>query len=154
MIELKIDLKETIKVKYHEDYKGRKITPLKWMENGDFVDLRCAEDVELKKGQFALISLGVSIELPKGYYATVVPRSSTFKNFGIIMANSVGIIDESYNGDNDIWKFPAYALEDTTIKFDDRIAQFTIHKKEHFYISEVEHLDNKDRGGIGSSGIK
>lgn len=141
-----------IKVKYHD----KELKKLKFIDNkSDWIDLRSAENITLKKGEFKLISLGVSMELPRGYEAHVAPRSSTFKNFGIIQTNSVGVIDESYSGDNDIWKFPALALRDTKIEKNDRICQFRIIKKmDQININEVESLNNKDRGGIGSTGIK
>lgn len=122
---------------------------------GDWIDLRSAEDVSMKQGEYKLISLGVSMILPNGYEAHVVPRSSTFKNFGIIMTNSIGIIDNSYSGTNDIWQFPALALRDTKINKGDRICQFRIFKKQEkleFY--EMSQLNPFDRGGIGSTGIK
>ena len=107
----------------------------------------------LKKGDFALIPLGVAMELPKGYEAHVVPRSSTFKNFGIIQTNHMGVIDESYCGDNDQWHFPAYALRDPVIHVNDRICQFRIMEHQpKIVFEETEKLDNKDRGGIGSTG--
>ena len=139
-----------LKIKYHTDID--KITKI---DKGDWIDLRAAEDVELKKDTFKLISLGVSIQLPKGHEAHIVPRSSTFKNFGIIQTNHCGIIDESYKGDNDLWMFPAYAIRDTTIRKNDRICQFRIMKKiEQIEIIEVYSLGNVDRGGIGSTGVK
>ena len=140
-----------IKIKYLND----KIKHLEKIEKGDWIDLRAAETVELKKGEFKLINLGVAMELPKGYEAHVVPRSSTFKNWGIIETNSMGIIDESYKGDNDFWFFPAYAIRDTTIEKDDRICQFRIVKKmPKVKLINVEKLGNKDRGGHGSTGTK
>ena len=140
---------EEIKIMYHTD-----ITPSTKIENGDWIDLRCAEDVEMKAGEFKLLSLGVSMELPKDYEAHVLPRSSTFKNFGILLANSQGIIDNSYCGSNDIWRFPAIAMRDTVIHKDDRICQFRIVKKQpNIAFVKVDNLDdNKDRGGIGSTG--
>ena len=116
---------ETIKIKYHTD----EIEKLRYIDGkSDWIDLRAAEDVELKAGEFKLISLGVSMELPKGYEAHVVPRSSTFKTWGILQTNSIGIIDESYCGNNDIWKIPVYATRDTMIYKNDRICQFRIEK--------------------------
>lgn len=122
---------------------------------GDWIDLRAAEDVTMNAGEFKMIPLGVAIELPPGYEAHVVPRSSTFKNFGIIQTNSPGIIDHSYCGDNDQWHFPAYALRQTTIHKGDRICQFRIVENQpELEFAIVEHLDNKDRGGLGSTGTK
>lgn len=137
-----------IKIKYHAD-----IQPIEKISQGDWIDLRVAEDVELKVGEFKIISLGVSMELPKGYEAHVVPRSSTFKNYGIIQTNHCGIIDESYCGNEDIWRFPAYALRDTIIKKNDRICQFRIVKKmEEVEFETVDNLSNQNRGGFGSTG--
>ena len=141
----------TIKVRYHKELEPTLIE-IEKTDKGDFIDLRSAEQVVLKAGEFKLINLGISVQLPKGYHAEVVPRSSTFKNFGIIMANSIGIIDESYCGDNDIWKFPAIAMRDTEIKINDRICQFRIVKNRDINIEVVDKLDNEDRGGIGSTG--
>ena len=141
----------TIKVRYHKELCPDLIE-MKKVDKGDFIDLRAAETVDLKAGEFKLISLGISIQLPKGYHAEVVPRSSTFKNFGIIMTNSIGIIDESYCGDNDIWRFPALAMRDTIIIINDRICQFRVVKNRDINIEVVDRLDNEDRGGIGSTG--
>lgn len=138
-----------IKVKYFTD-----IEPIKFVENkSDWYDLRAAEDIEMKAGEFKLIKLGVGIKLPAGYEAIIAPRSSTFKNFGILQANSIGVVDESYCGDNDQWMFPALAMRDTTIRKNDRICQFRIfeHQPPHT-VKTVEHLDDVDRGGIGSTG--
>lgn len=119
----------------------------------DWVDLRSAAEVSLKAGEFALIPLGVAMELPKGYEAHVVPRSSTFRNFGIIQTNSMGVIDESYAGDGDQWFFPAYALRDTVIHVNDRICQFRIMEHQpRLHFVERDHLEGKDRGGFGSTG--
>lgn len=124
-------------------------------ENGDWIDLRAAENVVMKQGELRNISLGVSMELPYGYEAHILPRSSTFKNFGIILANGMGIIDNSYCGTDDIWGFPALAMRDTEISFGDRIAQFRIVEKQAKPIFEVvDSLSGKNRGGFGSTGIK
>ena len=140
-----------IKIKYH----NAELLKIQKVDIGDWIDLRAAESVELRSGEFKLISLGISVQLPKGYERHIVPRSSTFKNFGVIQANHQGVIDESYNGDGDIIKFPAIALRDTVIEFNDRICQFRLMKKQPTIIfDEVTSLDNKDRGGFGSSGIK
>ena len=143
---------EKIKIKYHT----YEIEKLRYIDGkSDWIDLRAAEDVELKAGEFKLISLGVSMELPKGYEAHIVPRSSTFKNFGIIQTNHQAVIDESYCGDNDIWKYPAYALRDTVIHKNDRICQFRIMKHQPtINFEEVETLGNVNRGGIGITGVK
>ena len=139
-----------IKIKYFTD-----IDKLENIEGdkSDWIDLRAAEDVELKAGEFKLISLGVAMELPNGYEAHIVPRSSTFKNFGVIQTNHCGIIDESYKGDNDIWRFPAYALRDTIIHKNDRICQFRIvEKMPKVEFKTVDVLGNIDRNGFGSTG--
>ena len=143
--------KETIKIKYHTD----EIEKLRYIDGkSDFIDLRAAEDVELKAGEFKLISLGVSMELPKGYESHVVPRSSTFKTWGILQTNSIGIIDESYCGDNDIWKMPVYTTRDTVVHKNDRICKFRIMKHQPtIEFEEVEHLEGEERGGFGSSGV-
>lgn len=139
-----------IKIKYHTN-----IDKIEKIKIGDWIDLRSAETIELKKEEFRLISLGISIQLPKGYESHIVPRSSTFKNFGIIQTNHCGIVDESYCGNSDIWMFPAYALRDTKINKNDRICQFRIVKKmEEICFIEVENLENENRGGFGSSGVK
>ncbi len=141
---------ETIRIKYFTD----KIDKLTYIDGkSDWIDLRAAEDVDMKKGEFKLIPLGVAMELPRGYEAHVVPRSSTFKNFGIIQTNHQGVIDCSYCGDNDQWFMPAYALRDTQIHVNDRICQFRIVENQPKIIfDEVEHLEHEDRGGIGSTG--
>lgn len=144
-------MNEIIKIKYFTD----KIDKIQKIDKGDWIDLRSAETVELKAGEFKLIPLGVAMELPKGYEAHVVPRSSTYKNFGIIQTNHQAVIDESYCGDNDEWYYPVYALRDTTINVNDRICQFRIIKKQpEIVFEEVDFLNNKDRGGIGSTGKK
>ncbi len=141
---------EKIKILYHTD----KIDKLTYIDGkSDWIDLRAAERVELKKGDFALINLGISMRLPEGYEAHIAPRSSTFKNFGIIQANSVGVVDESYCGPNDWFYFPAIALRDTVIEVNDRICQFRIMEHQPVIeFQEVAALDGKDRGGIGSTG--
>ncbi len=141
---------ETIKVKYFsEEVERLSLIGGK----SDWVDLRASEEVILKKGEFALIPLGVALELPKGYEALVIPRSSTFKNYGVLQTNSCGLIDESYCGNNDQWYFPALAIRDTVIHVNDRICQFRIlkHQPELSFV-EVQELTGKDRGGFGSTG--
>ena len=143
---------QKIKIKYFTD----KIEPLDYIEGkSDWIDMRASEEVTLKAGEFALIPLGVAMELPKGYEAHLVPRSSTFKNWGIIQTNSVGIVDGSYCGDNDIWYFPALAMWDTVIEKDERICQFRILRKmAPVTLEMVACLDGPDRGGLGSTGTK
>lgn len=138
-----------IKIKYFTD-----IEKIIKIEKGDWIDLRAAEDVTLKAGEFKLIPLGVAMELPAGYEAHMVPRSSTYKKFGIIQTNHQAVIDESYCGDNDQWLYPAYALRDTEIHKGDRICQFRIMEKQpNIEFEEVEHLGNEDRGSFGSTGV-
>ena len=137
-----------VKIKYFSD-----IEKIKKFKYGDWIDLRSAEDVELKAGDFKIIKLGIGMKLPYGWEAHVAPRSSTYKNFGIICAYSFGIIDNSYCGDEDEWGFPAIALRDTIIHKNDRICQFRIIKKQKpLCFEEVDRLDDKDRGGFGSTG--
>ena len=139
---------EIIKVKYHAD-----IHPLEKTDRGDWIDLRVAEDVEMKAGEFKILSLGVSIKLPDGYEAHIVPRSSTFKHWGIIQTNHMGVIDNSYSGDNDVWMFPALATRDVLIEKNSRICQFRIVKKmDDVSLITVDKLDDANRGGLGSSG--
>lgn len=142
--------KKIIKIKYHSD----EIEKLRYIDGkSDWIDLRSAEDVELKAGEFKLISLGISIRLPEGYEAHIVPRSSTFKTWGIIQTNSMGIIDESYCGDNDIWRMPVYATRDSKINKNDRICQFRIVKHQPIIkFEEVAYLSEINRGGFGSTG--
>lgn len=141
-----------IKIKYFTD----KIERLRYIDGkSDWIDLRAAEDVELKAGEFKLIPLGVAMELPHGYEAHIVPRSSTFKNFGVIQTNHMGIVDETYCGDNDQWFFAAYALRDTVIRTNDRICQFRIMEHQPaLSFTEMEALGHEDRGGFGSTGKK
>lgn len=145
------NMKEKIKIKYFNP----ELTKIETVENGDWIDLRSAIDVDLKAGDFKLIPLGIGMILPKKYEAHVVPRSSTFKNFGIIQTNHQAVIDNSYCGDNDQWYYPAYALRDTHISMNDRICQFRIVKKQPKIKFEiVEKLKDKNRGGFGSTGTK
>jgi dUTP pyrophosphatase len=145
-------MKQTIEIKYF----SKEIEPLSYIGGkSDWIDLRCAEETVLKQGEMKLIPLGVGMKLPKGYEAHVVPRSSTFKNFGILQANSYGIVDESYSGDDDQWFFPAYAVRDTVIHVNDRICQFRIFEHQPTLVfQEVDRLDKKNRGGFGSTGVK
>ena len=139
-----------IKIKYF----CKDIEPIRNIEGkSDWYDLRSAEDVDLKAGEYKLIPLGVGMKLPEGYEANIVPRSSTFKNYGIIQTNCFGVVDHSFAGDADMWHFPAYATRDTHISKNDRICQFRINKVQPpVDFIEVEHLDDKSRGGFGSTG--
>ena len=141
---------ETIQIQYLDDT----IEKLAYIDGkSDWIDLRSAVDVELKAGEFKLIHLGIAMKLPEGYEAHVVPRSSTYKNFGIIQTNHCGIIDSSYCGPNDYWYMPAYALRDTVIHKNDRICQFRIEKNQpKLVFEEVNKLSGANRGGIGSTG--
>lgn len=140
---------EKILIRYHSD----ELEKIKAISIGDWIDLRAAEEVTLKQGEFKIISLGVSMKLPEGYEANVVPRSSTFAKWGILQVDSYGVIDNSYSGDNDIWGMPVVAMRDTTIRVNDRICQFRINKKmPEVEFIEVEYLDGKNRGGFGSTG--
>lgn len=143
---------KTIKIKYFNDELER----LHYIDDkSDWIDLRAAENIKMKAGEFRLIPLGVAMELPKGYEAHIVPRSSTFKNFGIIQTNSMGVVDETYCGDNDQWFFPALAMRDTEIHVNDRICQFRIVEHQpKIEFQEVTLLGNRDRNGHGSTGIR
>ena len=139
-----------IRIKYFTDAIER----LTYIDGkSDWIDLRASEEVTRKAGEFCLIPLGVAMELPEGYEAHVVPRSSTFKNYGIIQTNSCGIIDGTYCGDDDMWRMPVYAVRDTVIHVNDRICQFRIFENQpKITFDEVESLGNKNRGGFGSTG--
>lgn len=141
---------EKIRIKYFSE----DIEKLTYIDGkSDWIDLRASEDVEMKAGDFRLIPLGIAMELPEGYEAHVIPRSSTFKNYGILQTNSMGLIDESYCGDNDQWFMPALAMRDTVIHKNDRICQFRIMKHQpQLEFLQVEELGHEDRGGHGSTG--
>lgn len=141
---------QKIKIKYFSD----KIDKLRYIDGkSDWIDLRSAENITLKAGEFKLIPLGVGMQLPKGYEAHVVPRSSTFKNFGIIQTNHMGVIDYTYSGNNDQWFMPVYAVRDTQINVNDRICQFRIVENQPtIEFEETAVLEGPDRGGFGSTG--
>lgn len=141
---------ERIRIKYFSE----DIERLRYIDGkSDWIDLRASERTELKSGEFALIPLGVAMELPKGYEAHLVPRSSAFKNYGILQTNSCGVIDGSYCGDEDMWRMPVYATRDTVIEKNDRICQFRIVRNQpEIRFEECERLENADRGGFGSTG--
>lgn len=139
----------TVKIKYLRD-----IDKIERFNVGDWIDLRAGEDIYLERWQHKMIPLGVAMELPEGYEALIAPRSSTFKRYGIMLSNSIGIIDEAYKGDNDEWHFPAYAIRDTFIPKNSRICQFRIIAHQPMInLVEVEMLGNADRGGLGSTGV-
>lgn len=146
---LREDSMQEIRIKYfHKD-----LPKLEKISKGDWIDLRAAETVEIQAGGFRLIPLGVAMELPKGYEAHIAPRSSSYKHFRTLQTNSVGVVDNSYKGDNDQWLYPVYATEDTIINKGDRICQFRIMEKmPEIQFTEVTSLDNEDRGGHGSTG--
>jgi len=141
-----------IKIKYLND----EITRLEYIDGkSDWIDLRAAEEVELKAGEFKLIHLGVAMQLPEGYEAHIVPRSSTFKKWGIIQTNHCGIVDNTYCGPNDWWRMPVFALRDTKIEVNDRICQFRIQKNQPTLVfNKVEEMEADNRGGFGSTGTK
>ncbi len=141
---------KTVRIKYFTDA----IEKLDYIDGkSDWIDLRAAEEVVMKAGEYRLIPLGVAMQLPEGYEAHIVPRSSTFKNFGIIQTNHQGVVDCSYCGDNDQWFMPAYAVRDTEIHVNDRICQFRIMENQpRIHFDVVEHLCGMDRGGFGSTG--
>lgn len=140
----------SIEVMYHNP----DLIPINFQENGDWIDLRAAEEYHLYPDRFYLINLGISMKLPEGYEAHLVPRSSTFKNWGLIQTNGMGIIDNSYCGENDIWMMPVITTKIAHIQVNDRVCQFRIVKKmpNNITIKSVEHLNSIDRGGFGSTG--
>ena len=137
-----------IKIKYF----SKAISPITFNSKGDWIDLRSAETVILKKGDFALIPLGIGMKLPKNYEAHIAPRSSTFKNWGILQTNSVAVIDNSYCGDEDEWKGVFYATRHGSITVGDRLLQVRVQKSNQIELEEVKTLGNKNRGGYGSTG--
>ena len=141
---------KNIQIKYFTD----EIEKLTYIDGkSDLIDLRAAKEMELKAGQYAMIPLGVAMKLPEGYEAHIVPRSSTYKNYGLIQTNHMGVVDESYCGDNDQWHMPVFALRDTVIHVNDRICQFRIMEHQpKIVFEEVEALSAPDRGGFGSTG--
>lgn len=141
---------KTIRIKYF----SKDVNRLCYVDGkSDWIDLRASERVELKAGEFALIPLGVAMQIPEGYEGHLVPRSSTFKNYGILQTNSCGIIDNSYCGDEDMWRMPVYATRDTVIEKNDRICQFRIIENQpKIVFEECENLENASRGGFGSTG--
>jgi len=145
-----MDIGKVVKVKYHVDG----LEPISQAHSGEWCDLRCAEDVELKKGDFKYVDLGVSIALPAGYEAILAPRSSTFKRYGIIQTNGIGVLDFLYRGNEDRWMMPVYATRDTIIHKNDRICQFRIQECQlPLNIISVDSMEDESRGGLGSTGV-
>lgn len=143
-----VNFNKTIKIKYKEG-----VDPITILPNGDWIDLRCAEDTTLKAGEFKYIPLGVAMQLPEGFEAIVVPRSSTFAKYGVLQTNSMGVIDNSYCGNNDWWHFPALAMRDTFIPKNARICQFRLLPNQmNIIMQKVNLLSSNDRGGLGSTG--
>ena len=145
-----VEMEEKIKIKYHV----KELEKLRYIDGkSDWIDLSVAEEVKMKAGEFRLISMGISVELPKGYEMWILPRSSAFKNFGVIQTNAMGVVDESFCGDNDIIHMPILAMRDTEMHINDRIGQFRIAKHQaEIHFVEVEHLNHADRGGFGTTG--
>ena len=145
-----VEMEEKIKIKYHV----KELEKLRYIDGkSDWIDLRVAEEVKMKAGEFRLISMGISVELPKGYERWILPRSSAFKNVGVIQTNAMGVVDESFCGDNDIIHMPILAMRDTEMHINDRIGQFRIAKHQaEIHFVEVEHLNHADRGGFGTTG--
>ena len=145
-----VEMEEKIKIKYHV----KELEKLRYIDGkSDWIDLRVAEEVKMQAGEFRLISMGISVELPKGYEMWILPRSSAFKNFGVIQTNAMGVVDESFCGDNDIIHMPILAMRDTEMHINDRIGQFRIAKHQaEIHFVEVEHLNHADRGGFGTTG--
>ena len=143
---------KTLKIRYISN----EIEKLRYIDGkSDWIDLRSAENVTLKAGESRLLRLGIAVELPEGYEAHIVPRSSTYRNFGIIQTNHMGVVDHSYCGDEDEWKYPVLALRDTEIHVNDRICQFRIMENQpKLVFEEVEHLGSASRGGFGTTGVK
>ncbi len=139
----------------HVKYFSDKINKIEKIEQGDWIDLRAAETITLAKGEFALVPLGVGMKLPANFEAHLAPRSSTFKKYKVIQTNGIGVIDNSYSGENDQWMMPVLAIEDTVIPENERICQFRIVERQpNVSIVEVDHLDDQSRGGFGSTGSK
>ena len=146
----------------HEIYKDyiNQIVKIKYFDkslpelecHGDWIDLYNKEEVSLKISEHKLIDLNVAIKLPKEYEAHILPRSSTFKNYGLLVANSMGMVDNAYCGDNDEWKLSVIGTKEVTIPKGSRIAQFRIIPSQNVKLKTVENLGGIDRGGFGSSG--
>lgn len=147
----RIKLMQIVKVMYHDD----ELEKIKKISTGDWTDLRSAEDVDMKQGEWRLIDLGVSMQLPEGYEAILAARSSLFKNTGLLVANGIGVVDHSYCGPEDHWKLSVYATRDTHVSKNDRIAQFRIQRiQPEVFFKTVDKLENPNREGFGSTGVK
>lgn len=140
---------EVIKLKVRDDG----VNPVNRIVVGDWIDLESNTKVTYKAGDTVVIDFGVAMELPKGYEAHLLPRSSTFQNTGLLLTNSMGIIDNSFCGDNDYWGAKFYATKDGKVEKGQRLCQFRILENQPpLKFVEVIHLGNKDRGGYGSTG--
>ncbi|EHK2326991.1 deoxyuridine 5'-triphosphate nucleotidohydrolase [Clostridium perfringens] len=152
-----------IRIKYFD-----KATKLKKITKGNWIDVYANKDVFVKCGERAMVPLGFALELPEGWEGHLAPRSSTFKTWGIIQTNSVGVVDDTYIGDNDQWHMPVYCLQGkdlesengqeikgTWIRKGDKIGQFRIMEvMPEIEFEEVESFGNEDRGGFGTTGTK
>ena len=148
-----------IRIKYFEG-----ATKLKKIAKGNWIDVYSSKELFVPEGDRAMIPLGFALELPSGYEAHLAPRSSTFKTWGIIQTNSVGVVDDTYIGDNDQWHIPVYCLKGhdskdgvagTLIKCGDKIGQFRIMEvMPELEFEEVESFGNQDRGGFGTTGTR
>jgi len=143
---------QIVKVMYHDE----ELEKIQKISKGDWLDLRAAEDVTMKAGEHKLIDLGVSMELPEGYEAILAARSSLFKNTGLLVTNSIGVIDHSFCSSQDRWMLSVYATRDTAVHKNDRIAQFRIQRVQpEVFMKTVDNLDgNEVRGGFGSTGVQ
>ncbi|VYU43042.1 deoxyuridine 5'-triphosphate nucleotidohydrolase [Clostridium tertium] len=148
-----------IRIKYFEG-----ATRLSKISKGDWIDVYANKDMFIKEGERAMIPLGFALELPNGWEGHLAPRSSTFKTWGIIQTNSIGVVDSSYIGDNDQWHMPVFCIQGkneqdgvkgTFIERGDKVAQFRIMEvMPSIEFEEVDTFGNKDRGGFGSTGKK
>lgn len=144
-------LRPEILIKYHTPAAK----PVEQAHMGEWFDVRAAESYDLKAGTKGFINLGISVRVPHGYEAILAPRSSSFKKYGFIQTNSIGVIDETYSGDDDIWMLPYFATRDAHIEAGDRIAQFRIQRNQgNPSLKEVRYLGKNNRGGFGSTGEK
>ena len=148
-----------IRIKYFDE-----ATKLKKIQKGNWIDVYANRDIFVKEGERAMIPLGFALELPRGWEAHLAPRSSTFKTWGIIQTNSVGVVDDTYIGDNDQWHMPVFCLKGKDIENEikgswirkgDKIGQFRIMEvMPEIQFEEVKSFGNEDRGGFGTTGTK